>query len=553
MSRVAIVRPPTILHQAMLNSSQGVPSIGVAYLAGSLKAAGHQVVVIDAFGEAVHRFTRLGSSSLLINGLPAREIVERIPTDVDLIGVSCMYSNEWVYYKVVIQAIFDAFPGVVVVAGGEHVTADPEYVLTCCPGLHSCVLGEGEETFVELLDAIAVGRPMEAVNGLVFIDAGRDVVRTKPRSRLRAVDEIPIPSWEETPLENYLTNGLGMASVRGRNMPMIASRGCPYQCTFCSNPEMWTQYWVARDPRQVVEEMKLWMAQYQVRHFEFYDLTAIVRRQWIVEFTDILLTERLDITWALPSGTRSEALDAEVVDRLYRTGCHELTYAPESGSPATLKRIKKEVSIGKMLASMRAAVRRGILIKANMIFGFPGQTKWEVLQSFWFMVRLAAVGVQDVAAFPFVPYPGSELFKQLVAKGQIDKSGPRYEAFLTGNVYNEVSGMKSWSEHVSDRGVKLLSVGGMAGFYAIQFLLRPWRVAKTVYRLTTQRPRTMLERTLDGVGRNFIQGRRRKVREIEPPSAAGFEAPVSPSADASVAVKSGRLAVDRMDGRGLDQ
>ncbi|MDP7693075.1 MAG: hypothetical protein QGG89_14675, partial [Vicinamibacterales bacterium] len=70
MSRVAIVRPPTILHQAMLNSSQGVPSIGVAYLAGSLKAAGHQVVVIDAFGEAVHRFTRLGSSSLLINGLP---------------------------------------------------------------------------------------------------------------------------------------------------------------------------------------------------------------------------------------------------------------------------------------------------------------------------------------------------------------------------------------------------------------------------------------------------------------------------------------------------
>jgi hypothetical protein len=93
----------------------------------------------------------------------------------------------------------------------------------------------------------------------------------------------------------------------------------------------------------------------------------------------------------------------------------------------------------------------------------------------------------------------------------------------------------------------------MAGFYAIQFLLRPWRLAKSVYRLTTQRPRTMLERTVDGVGRNFIQGRRRRVREIEPPSAASFEAPVPPSADASVAVRSGQLAADRMDGRGIDQ
>jgi radical SAM superfamily enzyme YgiQ (UPF0313 family) len=67
----------------------------------------------------------------------------------------------------------------------------------------------------------------------------------------------------------------------------------------------------------------------------------------------------MNITWALPSGTRSEALDAEVLDRLYRSGCYELTYAPESGSPETLKRIKKQVKLPKMLASMRAASKRG--------------------------------------------------------------------------------------------------------------------------------------------------------------------------------------------------
>src|SRR5207244_3993617 len=216
------------------------------------------------------------------------------------------------------------------------------------------------------------------------------------------------------------------------------------------NPNMWTQKWTARRPSLVVDEMKVWRDRFNTTHFEFYDLTTIVRRDWILEFTQLLLTENMNITWALPSGTRSEALDAEVLDRLYRSGCRELTYAPESGSPETLKRIKKQVKLPKMLASMRAASKRGISVKANMIVGFPGQSLWEVAESYWFIMKMAWVGVRDVAVFPFVPYPGSELFLQLLDEGRIEKSGASYEAFLSGNVYNEVSGMKSWSEHISD-------------------------------------------------------------------------------------------------------
>jgi radical SAM superfamily enzyme YgiQ (UPF0313 family) len=516
MAVVAIVRPPQILPVGMVNSSPGVPSIGIAYLAASLKAAGHVVVVVDGVGEAVHKLARLQGTGLLVNGLTAPEVVERLPPDVDVIGISCMYSNEWMYSKVVVSALAERFPDVPLVAGGEHVTADPEYSMRSAPGLQCCVLGEGEETFVDLVDALTHGRPLSEVPGIAFRGDDGSVVTTGPRSRIRAVDDIPLPSWEESPLENYLAHGLGMASIRGRNMPMIASRGCPYQCTFCSNPVMWTQRWIPRRPRLVVDEMKLWMEKYQVRHFEFYDLTTIVRKDWIIEFTGLLLEEDLGITWALPSGTRSEALDAEVVDRLYRTGCRELNYAPESGSPATLKRIKKSISVPKMLASMRAASRRGISIKANMIVGFPGQTWKEVAESFWFIVRMALVGVKDVAVFPFVPYPGSELFHQLVADGRIDRNGPMYEAFLSGNVYNEVSGMKSWSEFISDREIKLLTVGGMAFFYVCQHLFRPWRGLASLLRLLRGQPRTMLERTLDGLARNFVRGHRRRLDVVEP-------------------------------------
>src|SRR6476620_3967712 len=124
-------------------------------------------------------------------------------------------------------------------------------------------------------------------------------------------------------------------------MPMIATRGCPYQCTFCSNPEMWTTRWYAREPGKVLDEIQLYMDKYAATNFDFYDLTAIVKRSWIIQFTNEILTRKMKFTWQLPSGTRSEAIDDEVSRLLYASVCWNMSSAPESGSPEVLKRIKK--------------------------------------------------------------------------------------------------------------------------------------------------------------------------------------------------------------------
>ena len=493
---------------ASVTSQQGVPSVGIAYLASSVKEAGHTVTVVDAFGEGVDRFARIDGTPLLINGLRADEIGERIPADVDVIGISCMYSNEWLYSRIVVEEIARRFPHTPIVGGGEHFTADPEYSLRTAPDIHCLVLGEGEETFVSLIDALLTSRPLREISGLAYLEHGQ-LVRTQARSRICDIDDIPRPSWDEMPLENYLKAGLGMSSLGGRNMPMLASRGCPYRCTFCSNPGMWAQRWIAREPRYVIDEIKTWISRYRVTHIEFYDLTAIVRRDWILEFAKLLIDENLGVTWSLPSGTRTEALDDEVVHQLKRSGCHSMTYAPESGSPATLKRIKKRVELTRMLKSMRAAVKEDIWLKANMIVGFPEQTLKEVAESFRFMIEMAWVGVHDVAVFPFVPYPGSELFFELVEEGRIRKDSAAYAAFLAGNIYNEVSGMVSWSEHISTRQIKFLTVGGMAWFYGWQFLFRPHRLAASAVRLFHGRPVTMFDKTIAVMLQNFVTRRRK--------------------------------------------
>ena len=105
---------------------------------------------------------------------------------------------------------------------------------------------------------------------------------------------------------------------------------------------MWTTLWNVRDPEDVYNEMKLYVEKYQITNFDFYDLTAIVKKKWIVDFCNLLIKNNLNVIWQLPSGTRSEAIDGEVAPLLKQAGCRNLSYAPESGSPEILKLVKKK-------------------------------------------------------------------------------------------------------------------------------------------------------------------------------------------------------------------
>ena len=139
---------------------------------------------------------------------------------------------------------------------------------------------------------------------------------------------------------------MGISS--GRNMPILGTRGCPYQCTFCSNPTMWTTRYTMRDPKDVVDEVESLVKNHAARSIEFFDLTAIVKKDWIIAFCNELKARKLNVSWQLPSGTRSEALDDETLLAIYETNCRLLVYAPESGSPETLRIIKKNLKLDRL-------------------------------------------------------------------------------------------------------------------------------------------------------------------------------------------------------------
>src|SRR5262249_55410666 len=142
------------------------PPIAIAYLAGSALAAGHDVQVVDAVGEAPTRYTALEDPKFMARGLTVDEIVAAVRPDSEVLAVTCMFSQDWPFQKRVLGALRARFPRIPIVAGGEHVTALPELVLADGEVDH-CVLGEGEETFVDLLDALHAGRSPADVPGML--------------------------------------------------------------------------------------------------------------------------------------------------------------------------------------------------------------------------------------------------------------------------------------------------------------------------------------------------------------------------------------------------
>ncbi len=509
MAIATLVRPPSVVARYALTLN-GTPPLSAAYLAGSLTVAGHEVQVIDAVGEALHAMHPGYRADILINGLSVAQIVARIRPDTQFVGISCLFSHEWPVIRQLIAAIAVRFPAVPIVLGGEHATAVPELCLADAPMLTACAVGEGEETIVELVETCAgtalrdLPGALATVRGIVL--RGPDgPIRSAPRARIRDIDEIPAPRWDSTPIERYLDGGFSFGVDRGRTMPLLATRGCPYSCTFCSSPRMWTTRYTTRSPALVVDEIEEFVHRYRAEAIDFYDLTAIIERDWILEFCRLLEARKLRVTWQLPSGTRSEALDEETLRAMYRSGCRNVSYAPESGSPRTLDAIKKKVKLDRLEASMAAAVRAGLNVKANILIGFPDEHVADLRATLRFILRMARLGVHDASVWTFSPYPGSELFERLRASGRLPRLDDDYYASLLS--YSDVSGAASYAEALDSRQLQRYRVAGLLLFYGASYLTHPARPLRSLYNIATRRYESRMEMSFGNLVRRLATAR----------------------------------------------
>lgn len=492
---VTLIRPPA--YSTGLMGAQLVPFLGIAYIASAARQAGHDVDIIDMCGEDLGR-TEIVRKRFVAYGAPFSFLKERLkPSSV--IGFTCMFSQDWVFHKELIKYVRSISPEAVLVGGGEHISAVPEYCLEDSPELDVCIVGEGEEPFCKLLSLIEKKEDFSNAPSLVFRSLKKDnYCRTKRAGRIKEVDNIALPAWDLTPMENYLSKEMNYHICRGRTVPMLASRGCPYNCAFCSNHDMWGMPWAARNASSIADEMALYIEKYKADNFVFSDLTAVVGSRNLIELCNEILRRKLNITWQLPT-LRTEAVNYEVLSLMREAGCMDLDFAIESGSKKVLASVNKKNDPERIFSLVKDGLKVGMNLSTNIVIGLPKEGFRDFLSTYKLTLALAFKGLQELNVFPFVPYPGSKLFKDFVNTGRIKLNDEYFSNLFS---YADLSRPVSWSSRFGARTLNFMRLFLFISFYTIMFITHPARIARLIVNCFKGKRTTKLEGVIGRVFRN---------------------------------------------------
>ncbi|UCG16640.1 MAG: radical SAM protein, partial [Phycisphaerales bacterium] len=289
-----------------------------------------------------------------------------------------------------------AVPGCVTMVGGPHTTALPERTLREFSGIDVAVCGEGECTARELAAAVSGSTHRSdwcRIAGIAFRD-GDDIIVNPRRPALTDLDVLPFPAWELFPHD-----------VR---WPLYAGRGCPFRCAFCQR--VLGNRIRLRSVDNVLAEIDELEDRTGARSSWFQDETFGIDRSWTNDFLKRLITrnERRGFVWRWKANSRANLADVDLYRRMRRAGCRTLDFGIESGCPATLKHIHKNITLDQARRAVRAARTADIVTNAFFIIGHPNETWETALRTVRFAPRL---GADDVAVGVMVPYPGTEVWR----------------------------------------------------------------------------------------------------------------------------------------------
>lgn len=369
------------------------PPLGLCYMKSPLEKAGYAVRVLDA-----------EASGLSLDAILAY-VGDWRP---DLVGIQVV-SPLWETAKTLAAAVKERF-GLPVVAGGAHVSITQAEALREGKAFDYAVLSESEDAVVELADAIFRGAPgdVRKVAGVLSRD-GDAVVAGPPRALRADVDGLLFPDRSD------LEHGKYLFSVPGKGIrrftTVITSRGCPYSCTFCTEPLMYGRTTRFRSAANVVDEIEDFHRRHDINHFIFVDDTLTTRKDRILEMCDLLRARSLDITFE--GWTHVNTISQDLLDAMAGAGLRRLSFGIESGNAEVLKSLKKNSSLERIRDAYRMAKKAGIETRGSVILGLPGDTRASVEETIDFVVGLKEC---DHAYFNVaMPYPGTEIRAQALA------------------------------------------------------------------------------------------------------------------------------------------
>jgi radical SAM superfamily enzyme YgiQ (UPF0313 family) len=390
-----------LLHPARNDTIDRVirlPPLGLAYVGGALRAAGHEVRIIDAAVEPRWE-SQLGE--VLSSWRPRT------------VGISA--STAVLKHALDLAArTKSADPGTTTILGGVHATLFPGEILREAV-IDIAVHGEGEQTAVELLAALARSEPLSGIAGIAFRDGNGPRVNGK-RPPISNLDDLPLPAYDLLPMGLYSTP----YSATGAVTSMVTSRGCPYPCTFCDASVVHGRRYRAHSAERVVAEIRHMVNEFGVREVLFKDSEFTLDRRRVEALCALMSRDGPAVTWTC--STRVTGVDGPLLRKMAAAGCRVIQFGIESADPAVLDALKKGITLEQVRDAFRSARAAGIDTVANLMVGSPGET-WDSIKATRRLIREVRPTHLNVQAL--VPYPGTELHRTLMGQSLLDAAEAR--------------------------------------------------------------------------------------------------------------------------------
>ena len=369
------------------------PPLGLAYLTSYVKARGHAVTLLDMQG-------LLMDSDALVERLKAER--------PQLVGITAMTPTLPAALRVA-RLARAVLPESHIVLGGVHPTLDPESVLAE-PAVDFVVRGEGEDAFARLLDALEGGGTLEEVPGLCYrLEGGARIAeRAPPIADLAA---LPAADYDAFPVERYIEHNRVLRGIRG--VSMIVSRGCPYSCTFCAVQQTMGRKWRFKPAAQVVAEVEALRDAHGIEGVWFKDSIFNLKPAWTREFCELMIERKVGVRWQ--ALTRINLLDDAELALMKRAGLTQIDLGIESGSPRSLKRLDKKITVEQIKDKVRLA-KKHVRVFGFFMIGIPGEEEEDVEQTF---ALARDLDLDRWSWSIYSPLPGSPLYDELIAEGRI--------------------------------------------------------------------------------------------------------------------------------------
>ncbi len=407
-----------------------IPPLGLACLAAFLEQNGYEVKILDVANEGYDNVTENGD--FVTYGLENEKIKEKIlEFKPQIIGVSGIFSTQSKNMEEVFQLVKEIDPSIITLAGGSHPTYTIKEMLNN-DNINYVIMGESELPMLQFLNTLNYGGDLTKIGGLAFRKEDQDF-KNNELQYIEDINVLPFPARHLLNMETYFKVNLPQNPYpEGKRVAqIITSRGCSAKCIFCTTTNFWGNRYRGRTAENVLEEIKMLKENYGIDEIQFTDDNLTLNKTRAIKILDGLV--EMGLKWCLPQGVAVWALDNELLEKMKASGCHQLTFAIESGNQEILtKIIQKPLILSKVKPLVEKAHELGIRLHAFCICGIPGETIENMYETYNFAKDC---GFESASFFLATPLVGSRLLDVCVEKNYLVKDFRTSEVFYKiGNI-----------------------------------------------------------------------------------------------------------------------